>query len=504
MIKNIVFIEPKSPERHVFSRWKLPRLGMVVLATRLKQAGYEVKVFVEDVAPVDYEAFFSADLVGISTITSTAPRAYEFARAARRAGIPVVMGGPHVTFLPDEALQSCDYVFRGEADDAIVDLVRCIESGRGVETFPSLSYRAGDTVVHNPTSPVCPDVDSLPAPDLSLIQGFDRGAKAAKVLPIQTSRGCPFDCTFCSVTKMFGRAYRFRSTENVMSELRAMRNRYVFFYDDNFTANRERAKELCRAMIREDLGLRWSAQIRCDAASDPELLDLMARAGCYYVYVGFESVSPAVLKHYDKRQSVEQMESAIRELHRRHIRIHGMFIFGGDLDTRETLRETVRFARSRHIESAQFMILVPLPGTPVFDEMDREGRLLSHDWSLYDAHHVVFEPKNMSAFELQVEALKAFCRFYSLGTALRRLITADFFSLGVKLWGRHAARECRRRLADYVEVTRQWAHETGHRAELQVRQTAEDIKIAAARFDLDGLRGRRLPIRSGARHHEQA
>ncbi|MFO8015108.1 MAG: cobalamin-dependent protein [Phycisphaerae bacterium] len=161
MIGKIVFIEPKSPERHVFSRWKLPRLGTVILATRLKQAGYDVQVFVEDVAPVDYEVFFSADLVGISTITSTAPRAYEFARAARRAGIPVVMGGPHVTFLPDEALQYCDYVFRGEADDVIVDLVRCIGSGHGLETFPSLSYHAGDTVVHNP-----PDLQAIPGTGL--------------------------------------------------------------------------------------------------------------------------------------------------------------------------------------------------------------------------------------------------------------------------------------------------------------------------------------------------
>jgi radical SAM superfamily enzyme YgiQ (UPF0313 family) len=497
MIRKIVFVEPKSPDRHVFSRWKLPRLGTVILATRLKQAGFNIKVFVEDVAPVDYDAFFSADLVGISTITSTAPRAYEFARAARRAGIPVVMGGPHVTFLPDEALKHCDYAFRGEADDQIVDLVRCIESLRDIQSFPSLSYHTGDTVVHNPPSKNCPDLDSLPAPDLSVVEGFDRIAKGNKVVPIQTSRGCPFDCTFCSVTKMFGRTYRFRSTENVMSELRAIRNRWVFFYDDNFTANRERAKELCHTMTRENLGFHWSAQVRCDAANDPELLDMMAQAGCSYVYIGFESVNSNVLKNYDKRQSVEQMEFAIREFHKRHIRIHGMFIFGGDLDTSETFRETVRFARSHHLESAQFMILTPLPGTPVFDEMDRQGRLLSRDWSLYDCHHVVFEPKNMSTFELQVETLRAFCRFYSLGSALRRLIKVDFFSLAIKLWGRHAARQARRWLADYIEVTRQWAHKTGHRFEVRARQTGEDIKIAAARFDLGGFRGHRQQGQSG-------
>jgi radical SAM superfamily enzyme YgiQ (UPF0313 family) len=491
VVKRIVFVEPRSPNRHVFSRWKLPRLGTVILATRLREAGYDVKVFVEEISPVDFEAFFAADLVGISTITSTAPRAYEFAKAAQRAGIPTIMGGSHVTFLPEEALQNCDYVLRGESDDLIVPFVKALESGQGIDTLPSLSWHRDGKIVHNPDSIDCPDVDHLPNPDMSLIEGYSVGRSANAVVPIQTSRGCPFDCTFCSVTKMFGRKYRFRSTENVMADLRPLRNRYVFFYDDNFTANRTRAKELCREMIREKLNLHWSAQVRCDAASDPELLDLMSQAGCYYVYIGLESVSPTVLKSFDKRQSVEQMVDAIRDFHAHGIRIHGMFIFGADHDTTATFRETVRFAKVNHIESAQFMILVPLPGTPVFDEMERTGRLLVRDWSLYDAHHVVFQPKNMSTFELQAETLRVFCRFYSLGPALRRLLKFDWFSLVIKLWGHHEARLCRNRLTDYVEVTRQWARKTGQKVEFRAQRTADDIKVAVARFDLDGLRRRR-------------
>jgi radical SAM superfamily enzyme YgiQ (UPF0313 family) len=491
VIKRIVLVEPKAPDRHVFSRWKLPRLGLALLGTRLKEAGYDVKVFVEDVAPVDFDAFFSADLVGVSTITSTSPRAYEFARAARRAGIPVIMGGPHVTFLTDEALQNCDYVLRGEADDLIVEFVRRLGEGAGLETMPSLSWHAGGRPVHNPAATGRVDVERLPQPDLALVQGYDTSARANNVLPIQTSRGCPFDCKFCSVTKMFGRAYRFQSTEKVMSQLRTMRGRYVFIYDDNFTANRARAKELCRAMIREKLRVKWSAQVRCDAAADQELLDLMAEAGCYYVYIGMESVSPATLKCYDKRQSVEEIERAIHEFDRRGIRIHGMFIFGADEDTVETVRETVRFARRHPIVSAQFMILTPLPGTVVFDEMDREGRLLTRDWSLYDAHRVVFRPRKMSTFELQVETLRAFGAFYSLRAALRRLARLDWLSLAIKLWGRHSARASRRRLADYVEVTREWAQKKGRQVEIRTRKTAEDIKIAIARFDLDRLRRRR-------------
>jgi radical SAM superfamily enzyme YgiQ (UPF0313 family) len=487
-MRNIVLIEPKSPDQHVFSRWKLPRLGLVILGTRLQEAGYNVKVYVEDVAPVDFETLFSADLVGISTITSTAPRAYEFARAAKRAGIPVVMGGPHVTFLADEALEHCDYVIRGEADDLIVDFVHRLESGKSLESMPSLSYRAGGRAVHNPESPECPDVETLPAPNLGLIVGYDTRPGSNALAPVQTSRGCPFNCTFCSVTRMFGRAYRFRSTENVMAELRRLRDRYVFFYDDNFTANTARVKDLLRAMIRERLGVRWSAQVRCDAARDPELLDLMAEAGCFYVYIGMESVSPAVLKCFNKGQSLGEIEQAIREFHNRHIRIHGMFIFGADHDTRDTLRETVRFAQAHHIESVQFMILVPLPGTPLFQQMDKAGRLLSRDWSLYDAHHVVFQPMKMSTLELQVETLKAFCRFYSLWPALRRLVKFDWFSLAIKLWGHHAARVCRRRMRDFVEVTRQWAHKKGHAVEVRARRTADDVRAAIARFELERLR----------------
>jgi radical SAM superfamily enzyme YgiQ (UPF0313 family) len=484
---RIVLVEPKSPDRHVFSRWKLPRLGLAILGTRLRAAGHDVKIFVEDIAPVDFDAFFAADLVGLSTITSTAPRSYEFARAARKAGIPVVMGGPHVTFLTNEALQNCDYVIRGEADDLIVEFARRIETKESMEGLPSLSWHRGEEVVHNPSATACVDVAALPEPDLALIQGY----KDDGVVPVQTSRGCPFDCKFCSVTKMFGREYRFQSTEKVMTQLRRLRNRYVFFYDDNFTANRKRAKDLCRAMIAEDLRLKWSAQVRCDAADDPELMDLMARAGCYYVYIGMESVSPAALKCYNKRQSVEQIEAAIHAFDRHNIRIHGMFIFGADEDTTETVRQTARFARRHQLASAQFMILTPLPGTPVFDEMERDGRLLTHDWSLYDAHRVVFRPKQMTIFELQVETIRAFGTFYSLSAALRRIVRLDWFSLVIKLWGRHAARQSRKRLQEYVEVTRAWTHKKGQNMEYHARRTAEDIKIAIARFDLDGLRRRR-------------
>jgi radical SAM superfamily enzyme YgiQ (UPF0313 family) len=168
-----------------------------------------------------------------------------------------------------------------------------------------------------------------------------------------------------------------------------------------------------------------------------------------------------------------------------------MFIFGADHDTRATFSQTVRFAKAHHIESAQFMILVPLPGTSVFEEMDREGRLLVRDWSLYDAHHVVFQPKNMSTFELQAETIRVFCRFYSLGPVLRRLVKFDWFSLIVKLWGHYEAHRCRRGLAGYLEVTRQWAHKTGQKVEFRAQRTADDIKVAVARFDLDGLRRRR-------------
>lgn len=428
-ISKVTLIEPQPPGYHVYSGLALPRLGLPLMGAMLRQRGIEVGIYCQSFHPVDWSDVLKSDLVGISTTTSTAPEAYRMAQRVRSAGIPVVVGGSHVTFLADEALEYADYCVRGEGEHTMMELVDAIDSGSGFAGIKGLSYRIGDEVRHNPDRGLVQDLDALPFPDLSLIKGADR----IKITPVATSRGCPFDCSFCSVTKMFGRKCRERSIENVVSELEMRQPRKVFFYDDNFTADRERARTLLDKMLSRGITPPWTAQTRADVVRDRELLRLMKRTNCYILYIGFESVNPATLKEYNKRQSVDEIVESIRILHEHGIMTHGMFVFGAENDDVAGMRETVRFALRNSIDTLQFMILTPLPGTPYFAEMERSGRLLTRDWSLYDGQHVVYQPSKMSPFDLQKETFRAMKRFYSVRECAKMVFGMDFVRFAARL-----------------------------------------------------------------------
>ena len=454
MHTKICFIEAKSPGAHVFSAFPIPRLGTVLLATILKGLGYDTRVFIEDVEAPDWNEVDSCRIVGISTITSTAPRAYKIADRLRARGKTVIMGGPHVTFLPDEALRHADFVVRGEGEHTVVELLSAIENKSSFGDIKGLSWNSQEGPVHNEARELIADLDPYPAPDFSLVRGWSPKV----ILPIATSRGCPFDCSFCSVIHMFGRKYRFKGIDKVMEEIRAgieagrtaagRSGSFVFFIDDNFTANKKRTKELLRRIIDEGRSARglkfnWSAQVRSDAASDPELLDLMKRSGCENVFIGFESVNEKTLQLYNKKQGVEDIVRAVRAFHARGIRIHGMFVFGSDTDDAETIRNTQLFARKMDMESVQFLVLTPLPGTPVYKEFEAQGRLLHKDWSKYDAHYAVFRPLLMSPSELQRETFKAMAKFYSWSKIFRHVSRFNFYCGMLGLYGKQSVKKAR-------------------------------------------------------------
>lgn len=451
-IETVSFIEVKSPGAHIFSKFPIPRLGSVLLATLLRDRGLTVRVFIENVADPDWSFVEKSDVVCISTITSTAVRAYELADRLRKGGSIVIMGGAHPTFLPEEALAHADYVVRGEGDETLPELIDSLRSGKPqVNAVPGISFRDGSgSIVHTPARPLLDAMDSLPNPDFSLVWGWRPG----NTYPVSTSRGCPFACKFCSVIQMFGRKYRFRSVESALGEIRhaaSVSRATLFFVDDNFTANRSRAKEIMRGMIRDGIKMNWSAQVRTDSARDEELLRLMADSGCHTLYIGFESVNPATLKLYEKKQSIEEIVHCIRRVKEHGMHIHGMFVLGADTDTVDTVRSTEDFARKLSIDTIQFMILTPLPGTPIFIEMEREGRLLHTDWSKYDIHHVVFRPALMSPEALQFETLRAMGRFYSWKYVLRHCAKLDFHYAAIGLYGHWAVRNALARARTYIE-----------------------------------------------------
>jgi radical SAM superfamily enzyme YgiQ (UPF0313 family) len=440
-IKKIVFVEPKSTHLHVYSRVAIPRLGSVLLGTIMRNKGYDVRVYIEDIAPIDMGEVLSADLVGISALTSTAPQSYRLADRVRANGNLVAIGGTHVTFLPEEGIQHADFVVKGEGEGAFQELVEAIERGEGFDKIQNLSFIGPDgKAVHNSERPKIPNLDVNPIPDYHLISGWKPGG----VVSIATSRGCPFSCTFCSVPGMYGHAFRTHSIDRVLEELALHKgNLYTFFADDIFTANKKRVKELLGRMITGDLTPAWGAQVRTETVDDPELLQLMKDSNCFNVYVGFESINPRTLKLFQKKQDLAKIERAIERFHANGIKIHGMFVVGSDEDDLETLDATVRFARKHEIDSVQFMILTPIPGSPDWDSLYARGAryVISQNWSFYDGHHVVHQPRRISPYELQMGAIKAMQKFYSWGGIAKRVFQRDAYYAAIRYWGKRMIRE---------------------------------------------------------------
>lgn len=454
-IRKIVLVEPRAPGYHVYSRVRLPRLGLPLLSAILKQSGHDdVTLYCEDIAPIDLEDVCRADLVGISTTTSTAPAAYRLGNLVKRRNpsAVVVIGGVHVTFMPDEPFDSetrkrfgiegpiCDHVVRGEAERILPDLIRALEDG------PPPDPIIGDALRPDPSQRIdwrktILDLDELPLADVTAIVGHRR----MHIAPLATSRGCPFDCNFCSVIEMFGQKMRYRSIDpdhprSVISELRRHQSigwRDTFFYDDNFCANKTRTKQLLENMIRAGVVPRmWSAQVRAaDVVRDRELLELMRRTHCMMVYIGMESVNPHTLEEYNKRQTVEQIVEAITSLRKYGIRAHGMFVFGADEDTVDSLRATADFVIRHNISTVQFMILTPLPGTRYFRMLNEQGRIFDFDWSRYDAHHTVYFPAQMTPAQLQKAAFDGMARVYRYSRCALAALQGNWMTAFFRLYG---------------------------------------------------------------------
>jgi len=379
----------------------MPLLGPIYLGTILKNRGHQVEIYNESISMPDYSRL-EADLVAISILTSTAKRGYEIAKKFPKE--KVIIGGVHASLLPEESMQFARQIVAGEAEGVIADVVEGRERSRLVYGRP----------VEN--------LDSLPFPDFSLVQGYKF---PAMLMPISTSRGCPFDCSFCSVTKIFGRKYRFRSAENVMKELVSREANALFFCDDNFTASPNRTRALLNLMVKNK-SINWSCQVRCDVTKNEGLLDLMSKAGCSVVCVGFESINSKTLQAYDKKQTFEEITGAIKSFHKKKIKIHGMFVLGSDDDTKKTVWDTLKFALKQKIDTLQMTILTPFPGTKVHSDLDSEKRIFTRDWNLYDGQHIVFTPKLLSARELQFNVVKAYLKFYSLSKSISLLLKLHF------------------------------------------------------------------------------
>ena len=376
-----------------------PPLSLPLLAG-LTPPGVDIQLVDENVERLDPDT--PADWVAITVPTASAPRAYEIADAFHKRSIPVVMGGIHPTVLPDEAALHADAVVIGEAEGVWGEVISDLAGGRLKPRYQAEGYH---------------DLVGLPRPRRELL----RTERYLTINVVQTARGCPHACTFCSVSAVFGRRCRFRPVAEVVEEVRGLGG-WVGFVDDNIVAHPARAKELFEALM--PLRIRWVSQGDLSMAKDPELLALAARSGCQAMYIGIESVSADNLRATHKSANLNcDIPRAIQAIHNSGIEIIGSFVLGLDGDDPHVFARTADFARRHKLAAAQFSVLTPFPGTTVNRELEEEGRIEDHDWSHYTMSDVVFRPRQMTALQLAEGQKETYRRFYSIPSILQRSVT---------------------------------------------------------------------------------
>ena len=442
---RIALVEASAHSTHIFSRTYLPRVGIPTLGALLKEHGHACDIWFQALPGYREERLLAYDIIGIGSLSSTISDAYRLAGYLKSKGKVVVMGGPHVSFMPEEALTYCDYVVIGEGEVAFPALVDALSQGQAPDAVPGLAYRLPQGGIHHTPAGDAVDMLHVPSPDFTL----SPQVRSGKIPPIiTTSRGCPHDCSFCSVTLMFGRRYRFKPAEQIINELRPILHRSVCFGDDNFCANPKRAKELLREMIRQNaVPLRWSGQMTVQAAMDDEMLELLQRTRCRTMYIGIESVNPETLKKFGKAHEFEAIGRCIENLHRHDIGVHGMFVVSAD-DRLSTVSEIGDFAIATDIDTIQICALTPFPGTAAYTEY--EGRLLHRQWRYFDGMHVVVEPSQCSAYEMQASIVEQLRRFYSLPRVLRAHRRGRAWRVKYRAGGYYLIRRWVRENADYL------------------------------------------------------
>lgn len=426
-----MLINPGSCYRQGFRINRATRnqpLSLGILAA-LCPPHYHIKIIDENFRQFRY---YDADLVAITAFTATAPRAYEIARLYREKGIPVVIGGIHASLLPEEAGRYADVVVTGEAESVWREVLSDFEAG----CLKPL-YR----------SRIEPHIcQPLPRRDL-----FHPAYIAASV---QTSRGCPMDCSFCSVSAFNGRHYRFRPIADVLDELECIPQDYVFFVDDNITgystASRDRARELFEGILSRGIRKTWISQAGINFADDEKLLRLAARSGCRMIFLGVETEGEEQLieagKVLNLKKGVDSYNAVFKKIQKHGIGVIGGFIYGWDSETPETMQRRTRFIRQCNASSFQVSVLTPLPGTRLFDKYRSEGRLLYNvypdDWKRYDYYELVTKHPIMDAVVFEKEMQIALKRIYAPWQVLKKTLLTLFFSgkwvtasiLGLNYW----------------------------------------------------------------------
>jgi len=375
-----------------------PPLAFPILAA-FTPGKHSITMIDERTQKIDFSEIY--DLVGITAMTHQAPHIYEIADEFRDRNIPVVLGGCHPSILPEEAKQHADSVVVGEADEIWPKLLNDLEN-KDLKPF------------YYQTRPS--DLNKLPLPRKDIVNEFYLAGA------IQSSRGCPHGCKFCFVSNLgYGRTYRKRSINNIIEEIRNTPQKLLLFYDTSLTIDVNHTKALFKAMkgLNKKFDCLGNVNVLC---KDDELLRLSKEAGCIQWSIGFESISQRVLDDIGKTTNkVENYTKVIDKIHEHGMAVHGFFIIGFDSDQKDVFDKTLDFVRTSGLDSADFSILIPFPGTPIFDQYMEEGRILTKDWSKYQyQENVVYKPKNFTEEELLEGVQHVYEAYYSYSDVFHR------------------------------------------------------------------------------------
>jgi radical SAM superfamily enzyme YgiQ (UPF0313 family) len=375
-----------------------PLAGLLAVAAAIPRDRYEVRLTDENIEEIDFD--LSCDLVGISAMTAYVNRGYQIADRYRAQGVPVVMGGVHPSFMPQEALRHCDAVVIGEAELVIPKLLDELEEGRLHGT-----YRAEH--LHPMVGLNMPRYDLL------------KKNRYVNTTFVQTSRGCHQGCTFCAEPLMNGLKFRYRPVDEVVREVESCGSRMISINDADFFGTPERPKEVMRALIGR--GVQWQAGVTSKLAQDDRMLELAAKSGCTMLSIGFESISRNTLKSVHKHVNrPDQFAALVEKVHSYGIMVFGLFMFGFDTDDQNVFQETAKFNIDADYDACAYSVLTPYPGTLTWYEMKKAGRIVSFDWEKYDQASVVFSPASMTGDALRLGHISAYETFYAPSSIARR------------------------------------------------------------------------------------
>ena len=405
-------------------------LGLAYLASFVERDNHNVRIVDSPTLRYNIQDIkeeikkFRPHIVGVTATTSSIYDAYNVAKAAKEInpGVKVVIGGPHVTFTAKETLKECpfiDVVVRGEGEETFRELVNFFESSSedtwSLEEVKGITFRKDNKIIETDSRSLIKNLDSIPFPAYHLLPMEKYSLEGKRFATIITSRGCPFSCIFCSSSRLFGKTWRARSPENVIEEIKLLKNKYgvreIEFLDDTFTLNKKRAEKICELLIKEKLDISWSCSSRVDTI-DESLIEKLKKAGCHTIYVGVESGSQKILNIIDKGITLPQIEKTINLIKKVNINSFGSFILGIPGETVKTIKKTINFAKKLNPSFVQFSICTPYPGTKLFEMAKEKGWLLTKDWSKYTILDQVMKIPGMVTTNLNRWLLRAYLSFY--------------------------------------------------------------------------------------------